>query len=30
MGANAHTETADHVFESLAAAVDSQAVAVAG
>ena len=25
MGANAHTETADHVFESLAAAVDSQA-----
>ena len=29
MGPNARTETADRVFESLAAAVDSQAVAVA-
>jgi len=30
MGANAHTETADRVFESLATAIDRQAVAVAG
>ena len=30
MGPNARTETADRVFDALAAAVDSQAVAVAG
>jgi hypothetical protein len=30
MGPNAHTETGDLVFEALASAVDSQAVAVAG
>jgi hypothetical protein len=29
MGPNARTETADRVFESLAAAVDRQALAVA-